>query len=332
MLVVRLQAQRFQKWYWYDDSLSLLVRINCSTEYTNYLEKQDSGWDSRYGAKPVKGVWTYLYPVIDCLSNHMRDIDKAEMASAGVLLGLMPTIIASAGSTLVDTALLASRRPLLAFLLAMGSPSVTPLRTFQYEDVPNMLESRKTVLGVQHSSISQSSTKRAIIVIIEIALALAASVNVFHTTYMLGVGTFISWSAHVTAHPLLWSLFTGWIHLWGSWAFRLDVEKALPPSRRKERLWSRIQYWAQDEFTPCAMQKTRTLLRYQPNSYWFLVVSWWSAVLTLFHYIYGTLVFSSLLFINIRNALIVLIRLLGSTLCCRLIVKYELSGMRHRPA
>ncbi|KAH8585554.1 hypothetical protein B0O99DRAFT_696354 [Bisporella sp. PMI_857] len=84
----------------------------------------------RYRAKPVKGVWTYLYSVIDCFFNYMRDIDKAEMASAGVLLGLMPTIIASAGSTLADTALLVSKRPLLAFLLAIESPSVTPLRIF----------------------------------------------------------------------------------------------------------------------------------------------------------------------------------------------------------
>jgi hypothetical protein len=47
LLVVQLQAQRFQKWYWYDDSLAILLRVNCSTEYTNYLKKNKTAAGTR---------------------------------------------------------------------------------------------------------------------------------------------------------------------------------------------------------------------------------------------------------------------------------------------
>jgi hypothetical protein len=67
------------------------------------------------------------------------------MASAGVLLGLTPTILAAVGSSTDETAVLftLSKRPLLAIFLAGGSPAVFPMRSFEYQDPIKLLRERR---------------------------------------------------------------------------------------------------------------------------------------------------------------------------------------------
>jgi hypothetical protein len=62
------------------------------------------------------------------------------MTSAAVLLGLTPFILASLGSNTTELALISSRRPILAILLVLGSPSVNPIRTFAYPNLAEDLE------------------------------------------------------------------------------------------------------------------------------------------------------------------------------------------------
>lgn len=288
----RLTNKRFQDWYWYDDSFANMLRDNCSTEYANYLNHIDSHWYFSWPTYRTTGsaeYWVYMHPVLTCLLDITNELSKSEMGAAGVLLGLMPTILAYAGSNLVETALLAARRPLLAFLLGIGSPAVPVLRTFQHPEVHKMLKKRsaKHGLTVHVTRTVEVTTFRMLIVVAEYVLALAAIANCILAAYELGMKTYISWSADVFFHPLLWSLTPGLVHLFGVWTFRLDVSR-IGPSRLdqtsfRERLW----YWVKDEFTPCVSQGPTTF-KYKPESYTFLVVSWWAAILTLAHYIYGT--------------------------------------------
>ena len=198
--LARLASKRFQHWHWYDASFANIIHENCSVEYNNYLSKYDSGWhfgSPYYDTQEGPGQsWTWMDPLINCLLDHTNELGKANMASAAVLLGLMPTILAAAGSTLSETALLSARRPLLAFLLATGSPAVLPVRTFQHDDVPKMLVRRKSGLTIELSSTSQTLYLKMIVVCIELILALAATANVILTSYELGISTIISWSAN----------------------------------------------------------------------------------------------------------------------------------------
>jgi hypothetical protein len=50
------------------------------------------------------------------------------------------------------------------------------------------------------------------------------------------------------------------------------------------------------------------------------------------HIIFGTLTFSSLLFISVRDAVTVIGRYLASLLLCRAILTYELACLRDRPS
>ena len=129
-------------------------------------------------------------------------------------------------------------------------------------------------------------------------------------------------------HPLLWALITGAVHLLGMTTFQLDVyvqvDKGIQPN---PSLRHRFESWIQDEFVPCAYQ-SKTSIVYKSETYSFAFMSWIAALATLAHFVYGTLVFSSTLFISSQDAVTVLVRFLTSTLCCRAILVYELNGMR----
>ncbi|KAK9423758.1 hypothetical protein SUNI508_03774 [Seiridium unicorne] len=64
------------------------------------------------------------------------------MAASAVILGLLPTILQSLGSTIAETSLLELRRPGLAFLLAAGSPAVAFMKTGEFvETITKFFES-----------------------------------------------------------------------------------------------------------------------------------------------------------------------------------------------
>ncbi|KAF2118275.1 hypothetical protein BDV96DRAFT_569584 [Lophiotrema nucula] len=323
-------SKRFEDWFWYDNTFNNIIRYNCSTEYNNYINHHDSrwwaGWPTYEEPKGERTYWKYLHPILICLLDTTDDLNKAEMASAGVLLGLMPTILAYAGSNLTETALLSLRRPVFACLLAIGSPAVPPLRSFTHEDVPKMLTRRKSGMTVNLATPSWGVKTRALVVGIELVLVLAAIGNVFYASYELGVKTVISWSGDVSYHPLMWSCLTGGVHIWGSMVLRQDVVEI---HASRDNIGQKMRVWVKNEFTPCAAQDTPTVLKYRPDTFRFLFVSWWAAIFTLGHYIYGTVIFSSMLFISVPAATKILVRFLSSTLCCRIIVTYELSGMRY---
>ena len=60
----------------------------------------------------------------------------------------------------------------------------------------------------------------------------------------------------------------------------------------------------------------------------FTSLSWCISNGTVVIIIIGSLVFSSLLFVSTEDAIGVAVRFLGSTLVCRIILSYELVGMR----
>jgi hypothetical protein len=65
-----------------------------------------------------------------------------------------------------------------------------------------------------------------------------------------------------------------------------------------------------------------------PETYWFTIFSWFTAILTVCHVIYGTLTFSSMLFISVRDSIAVIGRYFLSVMCCRIVLMYELAELR----
>jgi len=116
----------FEEFYPRDEEeLTAIMANNCSSTFHQYL---NTPYTSIFG--PVHAC----SQVISCLLSNSSEATKANMASANVLLGLIPTILALLGSTTPELSLLSSRRPFLAFLLSIGSPVVNPVRAFMYHD------------------------------------------------------------------------------------------------------------------------------------------------------------------------------------------------------
>ncbi|KAH6854687.1 hypothetical protein B0I37DRAFT_362798 [Chaetomium sp. MPI-CAGE-AT-0009] len=73
---------------------------------------------------------------------------------------------------------------------------------------------------------------------------------------------------------------------------------------------------------------TSIILRSKPATYFAAIVAWFTSTGTILHVIYGTITYSTVVFISTQDALGVVARYLVSTLVCRIILNFEMSGMR----
>ena len=297
----------------FDTSHDNAVRENCTVEHADYL----------YGTPLPHHPESLATPLTSCLLNTLSKVSKANCGSAGVLLGILPSILALVGSTTAGMALLGLRRPLLALCLAAGSPAVSPIRTFEYHDPIEALEKRDHSMSVGQLG----CMGKVIITLIEYGLALAAVANVLELGLELGYQTVSSWTAHSTWTVLLWTFIALPVHIAGSLSLRLQVRvkaKSLDGLNRvRGRPSSVLTEWFYNEFTPCACQNQHQLAS-KPESVAFLLTSWFTSTLTVLHITYGTLVLSSLLFISVGDAAPVVARYLASSLICRAVVMLEL--------
>lgn len=82
--------------------------ITCNTTLANYLA------DSFQPASA-----NLCYDQVRCILFHLPEDEKANEASASVLLGVIPSFLSSLGPTIPKISMLASRRPILALLLSI---------------------------------------------------------------------------------------------------------------------------------------------------------------------------------------------------------------------
>ena len=85
-------------------ALNATLQNNCSVADGRYLTEH-------YNASCKTCV---IGPVVDCILAKASTSSNANLQSAGVVLGLLPTCLALAGSSTAEKRILALRRPLLA--------------------------------------------------------------------------------------------------------------------------------------------------------------------------------------------------------------------------
>jgi hypothetical protein len=81
------------------------------------------------------------------------------------------------------------------------------------------------------------------------------------------------------------------------------------------------------EFRPCVTQEDISVETFKETKT-FIVLAWLFHTLTISHILYGTLIFSSLSFIGTRDATLVLGRFMVSVLLCRIVLMYDITGLR----
>lgn len=303
----------------YNNGFQRILRENCSEQYANYLANKDDitklnpilrdfNIDSRESS------------VVECILNASPEFVKSKMASAQVLLGLTPTILATLGPSPYETGMLAvvARRPLLALFLAAGSPAVFAFRSLEYTKAIEDLHERH----LDSSSFLLLADK--VVTILEYFLAAASIANVGELAYRLGaqvVFTVTPTSEYVAA---LWAFLGMIIHVLGALGLRLRTNVALKTTENEIAHQPHILNLVSKQFKPLARHETIrvTIL---PNSWMFSLVSWLTSTFTAFHIIFGTLIFSSMLFISVNDGIIVIVRLMASVIVCRIILAYELA-------
>jgi hypothetical protein len=231
--------------------------------------------------------------LLNCMLENTSDVIKGDMASGMVALGLMPTLLIFLSSSTAETTLLSRRRPLLALLLAIGSPAVQPPPIFSFPDPTEMMNIKDDHILARH----YSGWQAVLITIAQYTLALAAITNVYLAAFYTGYWTVNTISCDDYFYQMLWAGSTVAIHLTGLWALALRVNEVEDKSRRYDNFRSKVSQWFKHETTPCVTQDKLQLVC-KSETPLFVAVSSWASILTTVHVLWGTIAFSSVHFLG----------------------------------
>jgi hypothetical protein len=82
------------------------------------------------------------------------------------------------------------------------------------------------------------------------------------------------------------------------------------------------------EFVPSAAPQYEVWIMEFVETKTFLFSAWTLSMFTIFHINFGTLLFAITTFISSRDALTVVAKYIGSAVVCRIVLLYELAGLR----
>lgn len=245
------------------------------------------------------------------------------MAAASVLLGLTPTILSNLGPTIAEIALLSSQRPLLSLLLSMGAPVTYPSRFLEFKNPFDLLRrpDRPSTL-----KITFKPSRFAIeIAFFQYLLAILAIVNLLATSWEMGRKSVLSWRCSVSWLPLMWAITPIACYAPAVWSFELyrrnDASQKDLALRRTVRREFTISACNTDTVPIHEVSKQE-----QPGA-WSIILQSTSSLFVILQIVFGTAVFSSLLYIGVEDATILLFRFAISAFICRVIMYSELEGM-----
>ncbi|KAL8284565.1 hypothetical protein RB600_009129 [Gaeumannomyces tritici] len=271
-----------------------ILRSNCSEELAAYRTREND-------ANPPGLLYDPTRRVIECVMGHMEEFRKLDMAISAVLLGLTPTILQSLACSTLDLAFLSLRRPVLALMLAVGSPIVSPTRAMAFQR------------GVE-----------------EYAAAGGCVANMANLSYELGVHAMTVISPRFTHQVALWGALVALVHVGASVGLRLRVrvEGRAPPDRDAglPRALAALPGWMRDEVVPSAYNSTMSFSNLH-DGLWFSLLSWAASAANVAITLYSTVVLSGLLFFSIRDSLTIVARYMVSVIVCRAVFALERIGM-----
>jgi hypothetical protein len=332
------QFRQFYGGGW-DSSLYYLLDNECKEEY------------SILQAHPEEGGWD----LVSCFLDNFSEIRKTEMAISSIVLGLLPMAIQFVGPRIADVAVLGMRRPLLAMLISMGSTCATlqndhtgletvrvrgEKRTYSKEDIlwPEKL-------------IDARIWAKASISIFEYVLVGSAAANSIVQGYQLSfwaisfistaTGTFGSTAEAFS--PLLWIFLPVPIQALSMFVLYLGCASGAstlpqPKFDSVHRMhwcsyaWVRVKNWFIQETTPHAFGKnetaTQTEVLKKSTRYWMLGLNWAIKLMVWVQVVYGTIVLSGMLLVSVFVALQIVGRFLAGAIVCRVVVEFEMYGLR----
>jgi hypothetical protein len=271
--------------------LSNAVTNNCSHVLQEYLNEHVT----LYGIHCVK--------MYSCIISNTTEYTKANMASAAVLLGLAPVILATLGSSTTELSLLSSQRPALAILLVLGSPAMNPIRTFDYHDPIVQLRDKKWRWDFPKRSqiLKHSQIGNIIRVIVELFFAIGSIANLAHLCRTIALNTIAVVSCDFSDVLVeLWIGLALVTHRCGIITFSRRSKIVYHGRTEPRSAYRRITEWLRNEFSPCATH-TKHELKWEEENRWFIVCSFFTSVYTMIHLTAGILILSSLSFVGMST-------------------------------
>ena len=162
---------------------------------------------------------------VDCILANTTETIKFNMASAAVMLGLMPSLMASFGPTLAESSVLLLERPFLGFVLAIGSPAMYPSRPLESYNPLDTLRQPPMRLPIA----SHGRKMSIIISLIQLVVAVIAAGNVLATSLELGAKTVVTWKKANSYLPLTWVVLALFIYMLAVIRLRLLVVRVHKP-------------------------------------------------------------------------------------------------------
>jgi hypothetical protein len=328
-----IPAEKWVNWFpYYRD-----VLVNATSYCFQQLHDHPAAWTFDGDANPIGSTCPNVYDLITCVQSSLPEIVKLNNASAGVLLGLTPTILSILAPSVGELSLLSSNRPVLSFLLSLGSPAVFAIRALDYDNPLDSIKERQDPVSkpslFAQKRVECQGRREAAISSCQYLLALACIVNVVWLSWQVGLQTIVSWKAGFSCLIFLWSSFAAAAHLTAAtgWHLSRTMRTVCQKSRKEKPYASHLSGWTQflkEEVTICAAKRRHNYLACeQQEGVIPLFLNLAAAVMGVVLLIFGTATFSSLLFISMVDATTVVARYLASALVCRFILMFELSGM-----
>ncbi|KAG6995746.1 hypothetical protein G7Y79_00042g078510 [Physcia stellaris] len=243
---------------------------------------------------------------VNCILPNMLELDKADMANAAILLGLLPVFVAAFGPDIKEIALLSSRRPLLSLLLSIGVPAVYISRPMEYADPLELLEHRPGRFTVGRV---ESAKLAAVISGAEYSFVALAIVNLLWVSYTLGMETVLAWKC-IAFMPIAWALVPMVVHVVAAVTFRTSKVMRCSDSNIERAKTNFVRRWLKAEFSLCANQ-TERILRDDAPGHMTVALNYLATLMGSVHVIFGIVVFASLLFISLLDATLVCVRGFG---------------------
>ncbi|KAI0450206.1 hypothetical protein F5B21DRAFT_491631 [Xylaria acuta] len=280
-----------------------------------------------------------------CIFDHLPEWAKAEFTSVSIALGLIPPALLALGPDTTGIALLSMRRPVLASLLAFGSPAIRvgPDPVEFLRSAPKVRFDAPRLAAVPGDRSWRRWTRVVAISVAEYAIAGAAVFNIVYQVWFLTYKA-VCWAAiqlfqtallPETAAPLFWVLFGVPVKFMCDYAITWRIQKATSESSisemRSRGIIQNFIAWVSNsissELTPCMYS----------NPLYFHAVDEGPAVLffnqfinlaSLAHVLMGGIILSTIFFVGFRDTIITVALFLSGALACKFVMAFELYWMR----
>jgi hypothetical protein len=203
------ELKRFVNWF--PESATIFADVSAQT--CNHTLK---AFERAYNAEPSTawidlGIWPNrpIYQLcrdqMSCILTNVSEADKASMATTGVILGILPTLLAVLSPSISELALLSVQRPLLAAFTSLGAPGVLQTRVFEYEDPSELVDATAGARVRSRLSIGPWSDSWSwLIGVAQLLLAVACAVNTLWLAVDINRKSIVSWGCTRT-----WFVLTG---------------------------------------------------------------------------------------------------------------------------